>query len=170
MPSKRVHYKARKYKGYRSKKRYIYFKQMAKYREYLKEYKRVEKYLTKQGLQMRSKAGAYSRSELFNNIRQYREEYGRGDIKFIVRQQAYKYSRKQALAILANTKATENEALKGFSISKVMIGEDFSIDAEWKALKKANGFEDMTNLTKKQNEELRDLARDFQMEWFGYAS
>lgn len=169
MPSKRVHYKARKYKGYRSKERYIYYKQMTKYREYLKEYKRVEKYLTKQGLQMRSKAGAYSRSELFNNIRQYREEYGRGDIKFIVRQQAYKYSRKQALAILNNSKAVENEALKNFSIPKIMIGEEFSIKAEWENLKEINGL-NVENLTSKEKEKLRKLATDFQMEWFGYAS
>ena len=171
MPNKRVHYNARKYKGYRSKARYLYYKRLRKYKAYLKEYERVEKYLAKYGLKPRSSKGPYSYSELFNNIRQYREEYGRGDIKFIVRQQAYKYTRKQALTILEHSRAVENQALKDFSIPQIMIGQEFDIDAEWKALKQSLGLDsDIADLTKEQKKELRKLAEDFQMEWFGYAS
>lgn len=150
---------------YRSKKRYLFYKQQIEYNKYARLWQQTNERLKKMGLSMYSK-DMYNKTEFFENKKAWGTDYPQDkySVEAMVRRQAYKFTRKQAIALRKGAREGNKdiEEFKEQRIYQIMVNDDFDLEFLSdvnEELKKA--FPKMTGT---------ERAKYIKKEYFGYAS
>lgn len=161
-----------KYRGkYRSKARKVYYTRLKEYNRYKKSYLKAERALKSKGLEPYGKRGLLKWEEYFKDKDLFKESGSKNPMREVLNMQLYKFSYKQTVALRAaiNERAKEDKSLEkaldlSFYEMRLGVGYDLNFLKEfWKAKKAVN-----SSLPENQKLNLRDLADEFEKEWFGY--
>lgn len=161
----RSKHRVKRKSSYRSLKRYLFYKQQIEYNKYVRLWQQTSKRLEKMGLKMYSE-DMYNKREFFENKASWSTDYPKDkySVQAMVRKQAYKFTRKQAIALRKGAKEGNEETgeFKEQRIYEIMTNRDFELDF----------LSDVNNELKELFPEMTgtERAKYIKKEYFGYAS
>ena len=168
--------RSRKVHHYRSKTRYIYYRNLKEYNRYKKLYEKKIKKLHDMGITPYNESkglGMLSMKNYLSNKDFYKENGIKDNImRKILNSQMYQFSHETAMALKKAISEDEslNKDMGNLSIYNIRASFEFNLDKirptlkeYWKALKERNEA-----LPEKDQKTYKELEDEMEMDWFGY--